>query len=110
MTTVFGIGETVYWTSDPVYRDISYGVVNGVLPSGREVRILGDDNYLHVVDAADVTKIDRFEVGDIVDVDGHHAIVERVFNPWHELTVSFELNSSDTTSRIIRQYRAKKVA
>lgn len=111
MTTVFGIGETVYWSESPTYpTDMLYGVVNGVLPSGRAVRILGDDNYLHVVDSVNVTKIDTFEVGDIVSVNGHHGIVERVNNSWRELTVDFEIGSSGTTSRTVRQYRAQKVA
>lgn len=109
--TALGIGDTVYWSEGTGYpSDMLYGVVNGVLPSGRAVRILGDDRYLHVVDSVMVTKIDTFEVGDVVSVNGHHGIVESVFNPWRELTVSFEIGSSGTTSRTIRQYRAEKVA
>ena len=106
MTTVFGIGDTVFWQTQDGVR---YGTVDGILPNQHGIRVFGDDRYHHVFYPVDVTKIDTFEVGDVVHVNGHHGIVERVNNSWRELTVDFEIGSSGTVSRIVRQYRAQKV-
>lgn len=107
MATVFGIGDTVFWQTQDGVR---YGTVDGILPNQHGIRVFGDDRYHHVFHPVDVTKIDTFEVGDIVDVGHAIGIVERVNNSWRELTVAFEIGSSGTTSRTFRQYRAQKVA
>lgn len=108
--TALGIGDTVCWSESTRYpSDMLYGVVIGLSHAGSFVRVLGDDRYPQVLKHDDLTKIDTFEVGDVVSVNGHYGIVESVFNPWRELTVSFEIGSSGTTSRTVRQYRAEKV-